>query len=53
MIDALVKFATILVFFFIVWSICCFLVKLRFLTALRSEILKTDQKIQMSRGELP
>jgi len=52
-IDSLVKFSTILVFFFIIWTICCWFVKQRFLNELRFEILKTSQEIQMADGALP
>lgn len=52
-IDALVKFGTVLVFYFIIWGICCRIVKFMFYKELTNEILRADQQVQMSEGMLP
>jgi len=52
-IDALIRYTTLLVFCYMVWAICCYVIKKKFEKALQSEIIRIDQEVQMARGLLP
>jgi hypothetical protein len=53
MIDALVKFCSILIYFFVIWAICSTVVKHFFMKQLKSEIVQIDEQVHLTYGLLP
>lgn len=52
-INALIKFGSLLVYFYFFWAFCSYLVKFWFYRELNAAIIKVDYEVQQSEGMLP